>query len=270
MHHFGRGLVATPANFGKMGSLPSHPELLDWLATEFVRQGWSVKAMHRLMMTSSVYRQTSQLSPAALQADPENLLWSRMPLRRADAEVLYDSALKVSGRLDPTLFGPPVAVETKPDGEVVAQGDRAGYRRSLYSLQRRTTPLTMLEVFDLPPMSPNCIERRQSSVPTQALQTMNGKTLRELSRYMAGRLIDEFAEDSRSEVEQIYLRALSRRPTSKEMKVAIEGLQTLTKHWRDHLEAQKEEAPKAYSARWRALGDLCHTLLSSAEFTYID
>jgi hypothetical protein len=137
-------------------------------------------------------------------------------------------------------------------------------------LQRRITPPTMLDVFDLPPMSPNCIERRQSTVPTQALQMMNGETLKELSRYMAGRLIDEYAEDSQKQVEQIYLRALSRRPTSKEMEVALEGLQTLTKHWLAHLEIVKEEAPKTYSARWRALGDLCQTILSSAEFSFVD
>lgn len=270
MHHFGKGLVSTPANFGRTGTAPSHPELLDWLATEFVRQGWSIKAMHRLMMRSSVYRQTSQVGPAVHQADPENQLWSRMPLRRVDAEVLYDSVLRVTGRLDGELFGPPVKVDIRPDGEVVPQGGKAGYRRSTYALQRRITPLTILDVFDLPPMSPNCIERRQSTVPTQALQMMNGKTLRELSRYMAGRLIDEFGEDSQKQVEQIYFGALSRLPTPKETEVALEGLQTLTKQWLTHLEGVKEEAPKTYTARWRALGDLCQTILTSAEFTYVD
>jgi len=270
MHHFGKGLVSTPANFGRTGAAPSHPELLDWLATEFVRQGWSIKAMHRLMMRSSVYRQTSQVESAAHQADPENLLWSRMPLRRVDAEVLYDSVLRVTGRLDGELFGPPVKVDIRPDGEVVPQAGKAGYRRSIYALQRRITPLTILDVFDLPPMSPNCIERRQSTVSTQALQMINGKTLRELSRFMAGRLVDEFGEDSQKQVEQIYFRMLSRRPTPKETGVALEGLQTLTKQWLAHLEAASEDAPMSYTARWRALGDLCQTILTSAEFAYVD
>jgi hypothetical protein len=270
MHHFGKGLVSTPANFGRTGAAPSHPELLDWLATEFVRQGWSIKAMHRLMMRSSVYRQTSQVESDVHQADPENLLWSRMPLRRVDAEVLYDSVLRVTGRLDGELFGPPVKVDIRPDGEVVPKIGKAGYRRSIYALQRRITPLTILDVFDLPPMSPNCIERRQSTVPTQALQMMNGKTLRELSRYLAGRLIDEFGEDSQKQVEEVYLRVLSRRPTSKETEVALEGLQSLAKQWLAHLEMVKEDAPKTYTARWRALGDFCQTLLTSAEFAYVD
>ena len=270
MHHFGKGLVSTPANFGRTGAAPSHPELLDWLATEFVRQGWSIKAMHRLMMNSSVYRQTSKVESAVHQADPENLLWSRMPLRRVDAEVLYDSVLSVTDRLDGQLFGPPVKVDIRPDGEVVPQSSKAGYRRSIYALQRRVTPLTILDVFDLPPMSPNCIERRQSTVPTQALQMMNGKTLRELSRYLAGRLIDEFGEDSQKQVEEIYVRVLSRRPTPKEMEVALDGLQTLAKQWSTHLEVVQEEAPKTYTARWRALGDFCQTILTSAEFAYVD
>lgn len=270
MHHFGKGLVSTPANFGRTGAAPTHPELLDWLATEFVRQGWSVKAMHRLMMRSSVYRQTSQVESGVQQADLENLLWSRMPLRRVDAEVLYDSVLRVTGRLDEELFGPAVKVDIRPDGEVVPQPGKAGYRRSIYALQRRIAPLTILDVFDLPPMSPNCIERRQSTVPTQALQMINGKTLRELSRYLAGRLIDEFGEDSQKQVEQIYVRVLSRRPTPKETEVALEGLQTLAKQWLTHLEVVKEEAPKTYTARWRALGDLCQTMLISAEFSYVD
>jgi hypothetical protein len=222
------------------------------------------------MMRSSVYRQTSQVESAVHQADPENLLWSRMPLRRVDAEVLYDSVLRVTGRLDRELFGPPVKVDIRPDGEVVPQTGKEGYRRSIYALQRRITPLTILDVFDLPPMSPNCIERRQSTVPTQALQMMNGKTLRELSRFLAGRLIDEFGEDSQKQVEQIYFRVLSRRPTPKETEVALDGLQTLTKRWLAHLEAANDEAPTSYTARWRALGDFCQTLLNSAEFTYID
>jgi len=270
MHHFGKGLVSTPANFGRTGAPPSHPELLDWLATEFVRQGWRIKAMHRLMMKSSVYRQTSRIASHINKADPENLLWSRMPLRRVDAEVLYDSVLSVTGRLDGELFGPPVKVDIRQDGEVVPQGAKAGYRRSIYALQRRVAPLTILDVFDLPPMSPNCIERRQSTVATQALQMMNGKTLKELSRYLAGRLIDEFGEDSQKQIEQAYVRVLSRRPTPAETGVGLEGLKTLSKQWLIHLETLNEDAPKTLTARWRALGDVCQTLLTSAEFAYID
>jgi hypothetical protein len=270
MHHFGRALVATPANFGRAGAKPTHPELLDWLATEFVRGGWSVKAMHRLIMTSAAYRQTSSIDGRAREADPENLLLSRMPMRRADAEVIHDSILRATGRLDATRFGPPAQVDVKPDGVVVAKATKAGYRRSIYVLQRRMTPLTLLDVFDLPSMSPNCIERRQSLVPTQALELTNGETLKELSRFMAGRLIDDLGEDARQQVEQIYLRALSRRPDEAELTVAMAGLSQLAKQWTAHLENQPVEAPTRYTARWRALADLCQTILSSAEFLYVD
>src|SRR5262249_205058 len=134
----------------------------------------------------------------------------------------------------------------------------------------RVYPMTQLDVFDLPQLGPNCIERRQSTVPTQALQMMNGETLRELSRYMAARLIDEYGEDERSQVDQAYLRAYSRRPTDAELRIALGSLTEMKNQWLDHLEHDKPETPKLYTARWRALADLCRTLLSSAEFLYVD
>ncbi len=270
MHHFGKGLVASPANFGRTGVAPSHPDLLDWLATEFVRSGWSIKTMHRLIMTSTAYRQTSKINAAGQQIDPENLLLSRMPLRRMDAEVVYDSILKVTGRLDPTPFGPPSEVETNPEGEVIAKGSKAGWRRSVYVLQRRRTPMTMLDVFDLAPMAPNCIERRQSTVPTQALQMMNSDVVREHARYLAGRLIDEFGEDRARQIESLYLRALSRRAAAEEIELAGNQIAQLMEHWRAHLEKEKYEAPKAPTAQWRALADFCQAVLSSGEFLYVD
>jgi hypothetical protein len=229
-----------------------------------------MKTMHRLIVTSTAYRQTSRLDPAVRQADPDNVLLSRMPLRRMDAETLYDSVLQVAGRLDLTQFGPPAEVEVSPEGEIIAKGSNQGWRRGIYVLQRRKTPLTMMEVFDLPPMAPNCIERRQSTVPTQALQMMNSEVLREHSRYLSGRLIDAFAEDRDKQIEGLYLRALSRSPTSEEMKVAKEGLLTLEKQWGSHLESTKYEAPKVSTARWFALAGLCQSVLSSADFLYID
>jgi hypothetical protein len=270
MHHFGKGLVASPSNFGRTGVPPSHPELLDWLATEFVQSGWSMKTMHRLIVTSTAYRQSSRVDPAIRQADPDNILLSRMPLRRMDAETLYDSVLQVAGRLDMTQFGPPAEVEVNPEGEVIAKGSNQAWRRSIYVLQRRKTPVTMMEVFDLPPMAPNCIERRQSTVPTQALQMMNSEVLREHSRYLSGRLIDAFAEDRDKQIEGLYLRALSRSPTPEEVKVAKEGLLVLEKQWGAHLENTKYEAPKLSTARWFALAGLCQSVLSSADFLYID
>ncbi len=271
MHHFGRGIVASPSNFGRLGSAPSHPELLDWLATEFVKNDWSIKSMQRLMVTSAAYRQSSVITPDLEKLDPENALLSRMPLRRMDAEQIHDSILSVTEDLNPKAFGPPVAVETKPAGEVVAVGsNKEGFRRSIYVLQRRTTPLTLLEAFDLPPMSPNCIERAYSTVAPQALELTNSDGLRDRARYFAGRLIDEFPADPAKQVGRAYLQALGRPASPLEIKQALADIDRLANLWQDHLKSEKMDAPRATESRWFALSDLCRSLLSSAEFTYID
>ncbi|MSO22829.1 MAG: DUF1553 domain-containing protein [Acidobacteria bacterium] len=270
MNHFGRGLVPSPANFGRSGQPPSHPELLDWLATEFVRQGWSIKTLHRLMMTSAAYRQSSRVRPDLLKADPENTLLSRMALRRLDAEGLYDSILSVTDRLDPQQFGKPAEIEEKPSGEIIAKGGKNGWRRAIYVLKRRKTPLTLLEVFDQPRMSPNCTERRQSNVSPQALQMMNGDTARQHARYLAGRLIDEFPGDREKQIRQLYLRTISRLPVPKETQQALTSMNELAKHWRSNLEEQKNQAPRVSTAEWYALSSLAHAMLSSGEFLYID
>jgi Protein of unknown function (DUF1553)/Protein of unknown function (DUF1549) len=270
MRHFGRGLVPTASNFGRSGMPPSHPELLDWLATEFVSRGWSMKHMHRLIMTSSAYRQSSGKKPEILAIDPENALLSRMTMRRLDAEQIYDSILKVTERLDAKRFGPPEEVEVKPTKEIVAKGSQAGFRRGIYILQRRTTPVTLLEVYDLPQMTPNCVERSQSNVATQALQMMNSGQMWELVRYMAGRVMDEVGDNREKQVNQVYLRALSRPPTEFEMRESLATLEELTRHWPPRLERDRAETPKQATANWLALAGLCHTILNSADFMFID
>ncbi|MFN0170227.1 MAG: DUF1553 domain-containing protein [Bryobacteraceae bacterium] len=270
MRHFGRGIVASPSNFGRSGAPPSHPELLDWLATEFVRSGWSVKTMQRIMMTSSAYRQSSRWDGAPPAADPENLLWSRMPLRRMDAEAVHDSVLRVTGRLNDKLFGPPEKIEIKPDREVVALGSKEGLRRALYVTQSKQTPLTMLAAFDFPQMTPNCLVRQHSTVATQALELMNGEAVWAHARHMAGRVVDEAGDDPRKQVEQVYWRALSRRPSDREITDALESLKEFATHWPARLDQERSEAPKAWTARWLALSNLCHAILNSAEFSYID
>ncbi|MFN0169199.1 MAG: DUF1553 domain-containing protein [Bryobacteraceae bacterium] len=263
MHHFGKGIVASPANFGRTGVPPTHPELLDWLATDFVGNGWRAKRLHRLILTSAAYRQQS--GPAA-----DDGLLAHRNVRRMDAEQLRDSILRVTDRLDFRQFGPPVQVETKPGGEVVGKGEKTGFRRSVYLLQRRTTPETQLEAFDLPPMSPNCIERATSNVATQALQLTNSETIRSHARYLAARLIDRHGERLAGAIEELYLRALSRRPEPAEIQRALATLRTLEQHWSSHLEAEHDPGPRAATARWYALGDICHTVLNSAEFVYVD
>ena len=269
-HHFGVGLVSTPGNFGSTGARPSHPGLLDWLAREFVDRGWSLKALHRLMMTSTAYRQQSRAGELARERDPDNRLWSRFPLRRMDADALRDSILKVSGRLDPTRYGPADELEVRPDGEVIAKESSKGYRRSIYVRQRRSRPLSLLESFDAPLLVPNCLKRPHSTVSSQALQLENSQLVRLSARHMAGRVIDAVGEDPSRQIERVYLLALSRTPTAGEAATAEEALRQLTLEWKRHLEVEVPAEPVASQAQWLALASLCHTFLNAAEFLYVN
>jgi len=268
--HFGRGIVATVSNFGRSGMPPSHPELLDWLATEFVAQGWSMKQLHRTIVTSQAYRQTSQVDAARLAADPDNVLLSRMPLRRMDAESLYDSMLTAAGRLDPAMYGAPAAIEVRPDKEVVVKGEKAGFRRAIYILHRRQTPVSLMDAFDQPPMTPNCTERRRSNVATQALHMMNGSMSWDLARFMAGRVMDEAGSDVTRQVEAVYQRAYSRRPTQAELDLGLTTIAGFRKQWPARLESDNSDAPRAANAEWLGLANYCHAILNSAEFSFID
>ena len=268
-YYFGSGLVKTVGNFGRTGSPPSHPELLDWLATEFVRSGWSMKALHRMILTSTAYRQSSRRDPG-IDGDPDNRLLSYFPMRRLDADAVRDSILKVSGRLDPTPFGPPDPIEEKADGEVVAKESKTGYRRSIYLMQRRSTPVTMLDTFDAPQLRPNCLVRNRSTVSSQALQLMNSETVRSSSRFMAGRVIDRVGRDPEAQVERVYLAALGRPPSSEELDWSQSTLAEMTGEWKRHLEQDRSPEPRQGKAQWLALGTFCHTLFNTAEFLYID
>jgi hypothetical protein len=268
--HFGRGIVASVSNFGRSGTPPSHPELLDWLATGFVAEGWSMKKLHRTIVTSQAYRQTSQVDAARLAADPENVLLSRMPLRRMDAETLYDSIMTAAGRLDVTMFGAPAAIDIRPDKEVVVKPAKDGFRRAIYVLHRRQTPVSLMDAFDQPSMTPNCTERRQSNVATQALHMMNGSMSWDLARYMAGRVIDEAGSDPARQVEAVYLRAYGRPPTPAERDLALTAISDFAKQWPARLAADHTDAPRAANSQWLGLANYCHAILNSAEFTFID
>lgn len=270
MHHFGRGIVQSAANFGRTGTPPTHPELLDWLATEFVDRGWSMKQIHRLILTSAAWRQTSHISTEAAERDPENALLSRMPMQRLDADALHDGVLRVTGLLDGTQYGRPAAIEVKADGEVVTRSEDKASRRAIYLLQRRRSPVTMLEVFDTPPMSPNCIERPKSTSATQALQLMNSAEFLSRARYLAGRLLDENGADTERSIHAAYQRILSRAPNGDEVKAALAATGGFKEQWRLHLNTKKESAPVESTAQWMALGDFVHALLNSAEFSYVD
>ncbi len=188
-HHFGRGLVATPDDFGALGEKPSHPELLDWLADEFMASGWSMKSLHKLIMTSTIYRQSSHRDDARAKADPANRLYWRKPIIRLEAEIMRDRILVASGALTATLYGPPVAVKADDAGQIVEAAEPT--RRSVYVQTRRSQPLSLLTVFDAPVMEVNCALRPSSTVAPQSLMMMNSEFVLKQAEKMAARALCE-------------------------------------------------------------------------------
>ncbi len=184
LHHFGRGLVETPADFGRLGTPPSHPELLDFLADEFMRQGWSLKRLHRLIMSSTVYRQSSELADPALPASA----YAAKPLIRLEAETIRDRMLAVSGALESTMFGPPVAIKEDDTGQVIVEDQT---RRSLYTRVRRSQPVSLMRAFDAPVMETNCESRSVSTVATQSLMLLNSEFILSQARQLAARAARE-------------------------------------------------------------------------------
>jgi cytochrome c553 len=273
-HHFGQGLVRSPGNFGKTGSPPTHPELLDWLAQEFVRQGWRLKSLHRLIVTSRAYRQSSRLSSKQLAIDPENALVSRMPLRRLDAEAVWDSLVVVAGSLVETCFGPPVPAQARGDGVVVPGKTGGGWRRSIYAQQLRKDIPTVMEVFDLPIMNPNCLERSQSIVAAQALHLRNDRVVRELAERFAERVVREAGTDLARQIQRAYLIALTRIPSVSEEAASAELIRKISEA-QTGLESAPGETPADAQGRFtlennQALATLCHALMNSAEFLHVD
>ncbi len=265
MHHFGRGLVETPGDLGALGTRPTHPELLDWLASELVRQGWSLKRMHRLIMTSAAYRQSSRRESAG--ADAEDAWYGRYPVRRLDAEALRDRVLAASGRLDPRMYGRPVPVTEDSVGQVNAANDSP--RRSLYLEVRRTRPVSFLTAFDAPVMAVNCDRRMPSTSATQSLMLMNSDYVLEHAKAMARRLRSDVSAmgpgarpDLARMIDHAWRIAYQRAITDEERAWArefVEGqLQDLA---RSRTEGDRELA---------VLANLCQQLLTSNEFLYVD
>src|SRR5262249_35804965 len=223
-HHFGSGIVTTADNFGRSGALPTHRELLDWLAVQLMERGWSSKAIHRLALTSSTYRQSSRVTPEAERLDPGNVLLSRMPLPRVDAEALRDSILYVAGRLDQTRYGPPELLFVRHDGMVMTPDSSARERRSIYLQQRRATVHTMLDLFDYPQMGPNCSQSGNTAVATQALYLLNNALIRTLADALAERVCGDAGGAFAEQIDRLYWLALSSPPTPEEKSIILEEL----------------------------------------------
>ena len=277
LHHFGRGLVDTPGDFGKLGELPSHPELLDWLASHFMKNGWRLKRLHQLIMTSQAYRQISRRTPALDEVDPDNRLLGRTNVRRLEAETLRDSILFVSGQWTPRMFGKPVPVKedevgqivvgvstndssNRPTGKTISLGAE-GFRRSLYVQVRRSKVLSFADVFDAPPMEPNCTKRTLSTVAPQALMLMNNDFVIDESRAMAGRFHRLARGRLDTQLGLAWETALGLVPSDDELaqsRAFVEKQAALFKN-------QKEKQPDL-----AALANYCQALFSSNAFIYVD
>ena len=287
LEHFGRGLVNTPGDFGQLGERPTHPELLDWLAAEFMENGWKLKSFHRLLLTSTVYRQSSR-HEISLKADPENRYYGRMKLRRLDAETLRDSMLAVSGKLNLTQFGPPLAVARDTAGRVVVgtqktdgNGDPTGvetlgddeFRRSIYVQMRRSRALTVLDTFDLPVMSPNCDARAITTEAPQSLMLMNDVFVVAQSQHLAGRLRSESPGDVRAQLTRAWRLLHGAQPTDTEMRDSLTFLAEQAESIRARapvLEPTKKDKPPPPDIQLQTLASLCQVLMSGNRFLYVD
>jgi len=254
-HHFGEGIVRTPSNFGKMGEPPTHPELLDWLAVEFVERGWSLKAMHRLMLASEAYQMASRDIAANVTIDPDNRLLWRMPRQRLEAEAIRDAMLATAGTLDRTLGGPNVFPYIDPDlFEKSSKRDWPGkpdddpstWRRSLYVFSKRSIRYPLFETFDQPNLVNSTDRRNRSTVAPQALVLMNNAFVLLHAGKFAERLRREAGADPAAQVDRAFQLALSRPPDAVERRKAIEFVKTTPD----------------------ALPELCHVLFNLNEFVY--
>ncbi len=292
MHHFGTGLVKSVADFGHLGEKPTHPELLDWLAQEFMNRGWSLKALHRLILSSDTWQQQSQRDEVRDEIDPDNLLLSRQSKRRLEAETLRDSLLAVSGKLNPAHFGEPVPVMFTEEGQVVIgidTTDTAGrqtgkflsldgeeFRRSIYIQIRRSRPLDLFAAFDAPAMTDaNCEIRPVTTVSPQSLLLMNNIGMREHSQYFAQRLEKECAGKSTEEtIQHAWKLAYGRNPSDSELSEASDFLTLQTASYTvEPTTLERLSGPASTEiANPHLLGltALTHALLSTNEFLYID
>ncbi|QDT91038.1 PSD1 and planctomycete cytochrome C domain-containing protein [Gimesia algae] len=279
LHHFGKGIVASPTDFGKLGIPPTHLELLDWLANDFVTHGWKIKRMHKMLMTSTAYMQSSQRSDEYDVADPDNLLYGHMPVRRLEAETIRDSILAVTGKLKTDLYGEPVPVKEDEVGQIVvglANVDSAGrqkknlkmddrkFRRSIYVTVSRSKPLAVLDMFDAPKMEPNCEKRSSSTVAPQSLLMMNSAFMVENAELFAERLLKEKAGNKAEQVKLAWILAFGKEASTEEVQQSVEFIDSQLPQFKD----KTQNAGK--TPEQLALATFCQALLSSNAFLYVD
>jgi hypothetical protein len=253
--HFGRGIVTTPGDFGIMGARPSHPELLDWLATELRQHGWSTKHLHRLIVLSSTYRQASRPHPQNERIDPDNKYLWRWSLRRLEAEAIRDSALAVSGELSRAMGGP----------SVLPEDEDKRLCRTLYLRQKRGDFPVVQMMFDGPTANEGCTRRHTSTVPLQPLYMMNSDFMLKRAEALAARVLAKAGDDAKRQLEAAFVISLGRPPDGSDLEAVNAFLES-----HKGSEASSPEKEKLASKPPAALVHLCHALLNVNEFVYLD
>ena len=285
-HHFGQGIVDTPGDFGLNGESPSHPELLDWLAADFVNHGWDQKRLHRMILLSTVYQQSARRTPELDAVDPENRLLARANLRRLEAEAVRDFILATTGDLNLESGGPSIPVTTNAEGKVVigltkirdglAAGVRgqneAAYRRSAFIESNRSLPLNMLATFDLPEMKPNCDRRRSTTVATQSLWFLNDDQIIRLTGGLADRLFTNNPIKADQRLDALFRKLFATAPTDEEQKYLSSFLERQEELFRADPNAEWQKKIKAQpdAPARRSLAALAQVLMASNRFLYID
>ena len=263
--HFGTGLVSTPENLGMSGAEPSNVALLDGFAGEFIRSGWSLKSIHRLILLSTVFRQSSLATEKALIIDPNNHLLWRYPIRRLDAESIRDAQLAISGELDLTLGGPYVATTRNGTAEVIVPEDRPGaHRRSIYLQQRRTQGLSLLSVFDAPAMVVNCTRRPVTTMPLQSLTLLNSEFIVKRGEQFAVRTQQESGDGLEAKVQRAFRLAVGRDSTDQELADSVKFIES------QRLQYAAEGIADDEHVSQRAWSDFCQLLLASSPCLYVE
>ncbi len=285
-HHFGQGIVDTPGDFGLNSEPPSHPELLDWLAADFVKHGWDQKRLHRMILLSTVYQQSARRTPELDAVDPENRLLARANLRRLEAEAVRDFILATTGDLNLESGGPSIPVTTDAEGKVVigvtkirdglAAGVRgqneAAFRRSAFIESNRSLPLNMLATFDLPEMKPNCDRRRSTTVATQSLWFLNDDQIIGLTGGLADRLFTNHPTEADQRLDALFRKLFATAPTDEEQQYLSSFLERQEELFRADPNAEWQKKIKAQpdAPARRSLAALAQVLMASNRFLYID
>ena len=259
MHHFGNGIVRNKGDFGIAGEKPIHQDLLDWLAEDFVIHGWDLKRLHKLIVSSKTYKQSSIRRPEIEKIDPDNHLFGRNNMRRLEAESIRDSLLMISGKMDPSIGGPSIPVTENNEGKPVLSSENG--KRSIFVQVQRRLPLNILATFDQPVMTPNCNKRTNTTVATQALWFMNDNESLKISETLATSIMSE-STDLTKQLNRLFIKLFAQKPTPEELRSCM-----------DYLQAQSERLAKQKADKnpdHLAMASLCQALFASNRFLFVD